>query len=190
MVNVHELRLSEKGIYSTIRIEFQTIDKKVHVGTGFLFEFSCLPNALVVISNRHIAEKAISGGNKADSNDNLIPGEKIPFIVNNFSKKWIYHPDPSIDLAMMPIGELINYYLSQGNRPFYIKTISSTIPNPKLSALMRFSCLLVYGNPLAIFSAFIPVKIDKLTTPFSAAIISPLKLAPILLLTPPYRTVM
>jgi hypothetical protein len=134
MVYLHSLRLSEKSIHSTVRIEFQTEDKNVHGGTGFLFEFPRLPNATVVISNRHVVEKSISGGfvfNRADANDNLLPGQKIPFGVNNFSKQWIFHPDPNVDLAMMPIGGLINYFLSQSNRPFYSKIISNTIPNRK-----------------------------------------------------------
>lgn len=134
MAHIHSLRLSEKTIRSTVRIEFQTEDKEVHGGTGFLFEFSTLPNATVIISNRHVAEKAVTGGfvfNRADENDNLLQGQKIPFLVENFSKCWIFHPDPTVDLAMMPIGGLINHFLSQGKRPFYGKIISNTIPDRK-----------------------------------------------------------
>ena len=132
MISLNTLRLSEKIIYSTVRIEYIATDEKLHGDTGFIFEFSSMPGVYVVVSNRHVAEDSVEGGfvfNTEDGNGNLLMGQLLRFKADNFSKSWYYHPDSNVDLAMMPIGGIFNYWLKQGTKPFITRIDSSTIPN-------------------------------------------------------------
>jgi hypothetical protein len=150
LMNVNNLRLSEKLMYSTVRIEY-TIDGRLHMGTGFIFEYSEFPGVHVIISNRHIAENSDTGGfvfNLVDKNDEIVFGEKLPFGVDRFSQRWYYHPDRSIDLAIMPVGKLFNYWLNQGIKPFITSIISTTIPNKtEWSEFHNLEEVLIIGYP-------------------------------------------
>jgi hypothetical protein len=132
MLSLKTLRLSEKIIYSTVRIECIKSDNNLHGGTGFIFEFSSLPGVYVVVSNKHVVEDSVEGGfvfNTEDGNGNLVTGQFLRFKADNFSKLWYYHPDPNVDLAIMPVGEIFNDWLKRGTKPFITRIDSSTIPN-------------------------------------------------------------
>jgi hypothetical protein len=169
MVSLMSLRLSEKIIYSTVRIEYIASDEKLHGGTGFVFEFSSLPGVYVVVSNKHVAKDSIEGGfvfNLEDGNGNLVRGQFLRFKADAFSKSWYYHPDSNIDLAIMPVGGIFNHWLKQGSKPFITRIDSSTIPNEtEWRELHTLEDVLIVGYPDLIMDSInnLPLSIKGAT---------------------------
>jgi trypsin-like peptidase len=131
-MDIKKLRLSEKLIYSTVRIEYIGDDDKLHMGTGFILEYKEFPGYHVIVSNRHVAQKSKSGGfsfNVSDHDGNLLVSRKLPFVADQFFDRWYYHKDPTVDLAIMPIGKIFNDWIAQGIKTFATQINSSTIPS-------------------------------------------------------------
>lgn len=98
-----------------------------------------------------MAENSDLGGfvfNLVDKNDEIILGEKLPFGTDRFSQRWYYHPDRSVDLAIMSVGKLFNYWLAEGIRPFITSITSTTIPSKtEWTELHNIEEVLIIGYP-------------------------------------------
>jgi hypothetical protein len=55
----------------------------------------------------------------------LSPGIRIKF--DKFFEKWILHPDPKVDLAIMPLKLVVAECRRHGKLPFYTQIQSSTV---------------------------------------------------------------
>jgi hypothetical protein len=79
-------------------------------------------NVPVLVCNKHVIKNSIHGDfvfNGADNGGRVIYGQPIACSFDEFYKVWIFHPDPKIDLAVMPIGGLLNHLLQIGKRVYY-----------------------------------------------------------------------
>ncbi|MFA5106199.1 MAG: serine protease [Candidatus Micrarchaeia archaeon] len=105
--------LSEKLLFTTVRIETELLDGSKGTGTGFFFDFlvgdkQTLP---VIITNKHVIKDAVIGRfqlHVLDGNqENPKPSGKF-FTVrfDNFEKRWISHPNENVDLCAMPFQPL------------------------------------------------------------------------------------
>ena len=123
-------------MFSTVRIECTVRDEKgvkSVSGTGFIFDFFRNPedNVPVIVCNKHVIEGSIHGVfvfNSAGEDGRPLFGQPISCNFDEFIKTWIFHPDHGIDLAIMPIGGLLNHLLQTGKRVYYTSISSSTIP--------------------------------------------------------------
>jgi hypothetical protein len=164
MLSLKALRLSEKIIYSTVRIEYIKSDNNLHMATGFIFEFSSLPEVYVVVSNKHVAKDSVEGGfvfNTEDGNGNLVTGQFL-----RFKELWYSHPDPNLDLAIMPVGGIFNDWLKRGTKPFITRINSSTIPDEtEWRGLHALQDVLIVGYPNMIMDSFnnLPLSIKGAT---------------------------
>ena len=84
-------------------------------GTGFIFDFFRNPkdNVPVIVCNKHVIQDSIHGYfvfNSADEDGSPLFGQPITWSFDEFIKKWIFHPDPTINLAIMPIGGIVIYH--------------------------------------------------------------------------------
>ena len=107
--------LSEILIHSTVQIK-STRHTSAISGTGFLFAFSTneedkiIP---VIITNRHIVEDATRGQlvfSLKDNDGNYVHEKTHSFLYDDFSRAWFFHPDPLVDLCVMPIHQLYKEY--------------------------------------------------------------------------------
>lgn len=150
------LSLTEQIAFSTVRIEVR-IDNTVGVGTGFFYSMlkDTAGNVPVIITNKHVITGAQRGsfvltGANADGTPNL--SSQKPVSLDNFQSLWIPHPDPNIDLAVMPIAPLINQALTQGFRPFFRTLDKSIIPSDaQLKELTAVEEILMVGYPIGIW---------------------------------------
>lgn len=129
-----EIRLSEKAMYCTVRLEYTDSNNYSKLGTGFIFKFfrnkdNSIP---VIVTNKHIVYDAINLKfylNRSDNDNWPLHGNPIEVPLDNLDQNQIiYHQDPKVDLALIPIGGIINKILEDGERPFYTAIDSSTIP--------------------------------------------------------------
>ena len=123
--------LIEQLTYSTARIECTLNDGSSSFGTGFFVDFFRNGNVSfpVLVSNKHVIAGATSGRihltfikeNGEPDVGNYFPVEIGP----NFEQMWIQHPDPQIDLAILPVASVITPVTQQLGRQFYYMNLGT-----------------------------------------------------------------
>jgi hypothetical protein len=153
MIRYEKLRLSEKLMYSTVRIESLLSDGRVMLGTGFLMKYfmSKKDNTPVVVSNKHVIVDSIEGrffipSKKIDSDSQI--NIQASLLVDRFEQRWIKHPNSDVDLAVMPIGAKINEWRSLGIEPISTFIDTSVIPsNTQWKKFVPLDELCIIGYP-------------------------------------------
>ncbi|HXG38362.1 MAG TPA: serine protease [Bacteroidota bacterium] len=150
------LSLTEQIAFSTVRIEVK-VGNLDGVGTGFFFSMlqegdSSVP---VIVTNKHVVAGTQRGSfvlTRANPDGTPNSTSQIPVSLDNFESRWIPHPDPQTDLAIMPIAPLINQAVSQGFTPFYRTIDKSVIPTEaQLKELTAVEEILTVGYPIGIW---------------------------------------
>lgn len=156
---IQNLSMSEQLMYSTIRIECRTADNQVSTGTGFFVRF--LENGPdfvpAIVTNKHVIEGAAQGHllfTNSDGQGNPLNTDHISISYNNFENIWIQHPDPSVDLCILPMVPILAELYDLGKVPFY-KAISTTfIPSyEQLSDLRAIEEVTMIGYPSGIWDS-------------------------------------
>lgn len=152
-----QMRLSEKAMYCTVKLtcEFEVEnEQKFCSGTGFIFKFfrNVKDSYPVIITNKHVVQNAlriIFYLNRSTSDNFPLHGDPIEIpLGKNAQKQILYHPDRSIDIAILPIGGIIQYLLDNGDRPYYTGIDSTTIPNnEQWNKFHALEDVLVVGYP-------------------------------------------
>ncbi|PEN69785.1 serine protease [Bacillus toyonensis] len=153
----HNLSTSEQLMYSTVRIECLSSNGQRSTGTGFFFNFLENGDRFVpaIVTNKHVVEGAMKGlflMTIADENDNPVNTEHVPIELENFEQGWIFHPDPNVDLCVMPIAPVLNRLNDFGKKAFYIALTKDLIPNfEQLSNLRAIEDITMIGYPTGLW---------------------------------------
>jgi Trypsin-like peptidase domain len=153
----HNLSISEQLMYSTVRIECMLKNGNRSVGTGFFFRFldDGEKHIPAIVTNKHVVQGATQGRilmTRADQNGNPINTQHLPIDLENFEQRWIFHPDPEIDLCIMPIGPIIQQVSKMGQKVFYIALSPDLIPSSQqLSELGAIEEIIMIGYPNGIW---------------------------------------
>jgi len=110
---VQNMRLrstSEKLLLSTVRIEILDDPDAVGYGTGFFFQrTSPIGPVTFLVTNKHVVQGASRAQIVVTRRDGNLPligkGQLLTF--KNFESRWHSHPDPNIDICVMPFGPVI-----------------------------------------------------------------------------------
>lgn len=134
-----ELSLAQQLLHSTVRIECRDARGNVSSGTGFNFslEFDGI-HVPGIITNRHVFQSAVQSDfhyTMADAEGRSI-GRHERFSITDFGKAWIGHPDPSVDLALLPTQPLFEELNKFGKRPFYINLGQGIIASSDMLATL------------------------------------------------------
>ena len=152
-LNEKKLTLIEQLSHSTVRIETDYPDGKRGTGTGFFYRFAINGDQFVpaIVTNRHVVEGASKGRfllTLQDANGMRDHGRHEAFELDSFDSRWIRHPDPSVDLAAMPIAPLHRYADSKGIKFFYIGLDDSLLPTSKdLDDFVGLESITMVGYP-------------------------------------------
>lgn len=152
----HQLSISEQLAHSTVRIE-TTTPEGAGSGTGFFYRFSDKGEFHVpaIVTNKHVVNGAVRGQfvlTEKDSNDAPIIGKYHGFGFENFQNQWIHHPDPSIDLCVMPIARILNQAQEKNQSFFYIPLDKSLLlTNEELNELTAMEDIVMVGYPNGIW---------------------------------------
>lgn len=144
---------TEQLLHSTVQIICETTPGNNSYGTGFFFAFFQQGNQNVpaIVTNKHVIAGATSGRlrltlQRTDGSADL--NNSIDVSVTDFPKYWIAHPDPAVDLAVMPCASLLQDLNNQGKKPFLISLDPSLIPSDAENAeLTPLEDILVVGYP-------------------------------------------
>src|SRR5918996_4033961 len=131
--------------HNTVRIEAELSQGYNSIGTGFLYQFfsSNKTGFPALVTNRHVLENAMSVTlefNPTGEDNNVdFNGRKLVFKVTEFQNGWYKHPNPNIDLAVIPMSAIINRISESGVHPFITFFRRKNFPKPEewngLSAL-------------------------------------------------------
>lgn len=150
------LSLTEQLAYSTTRIEVITKDG-VGIGTGFFFRFLEKDglNVPAIVTNKHVIRGAIKGSFLLSTvNVDGTPNNKnhIPVVLDNFEKLWLSHPNPNIDLVIMPIQPLLDEANKKGLKPYFISLDKNLLPSDEqLKELSAVEDILMVGYPIGLW---------------------------------------
>jgi hypothetical protein len=120
VIDMHSI---EAALHTTVRIEAIMPGGFTSYGTAFFF--ACLQDgsksAPVLVTNKHVVAGATHGffhltRDNGSNQPQLGTHERIQ--VNDFPEIWEPHPDPDIDLAVCPMGGLIQTMDKAGKAPF------------------------------------------------------------------------
>jgi hypothetical protein len=149
---------SEQLSFSTARIECETA-QGISTGTGFFFQFLDDGNTHVpaFVTNRHVIKGALRGKfhlTLADESGAPLTGKHLGLILENFESRWIGHPDPSVDLCIMPIAPLLQEAAQSGHRFFYIPLNNGLIPTAdEMAGLTAMEDVIMIGYPNGIWDS-------------------------------------
>jgi len=158
-MDTKNLSISEQLTYCTVRIEGKTKEGNTSVGTGFFYDFNQFEGKSIpaVVTNKHVIENIEEGGfllNLLDANDDLDFVDHKQVIINDFENQWISHPDPNIDLCVMPIAPIVNLANTHGNKMFYVKLENSLLPtDQELEDLTAIEEIIMVGYPAGIWDS-------------------------------------
>jgi hypothetical protein len=145
-------------IHSTVRIECETAGGKGS-GSGYFFAFLEKDNQNIpcIITNKHVVAGALRGVfHLTLKGDDGLPklGEYVTFAFENFEQMWIGHPDPLIDLAICPIGQILNSAQEQGKAFHFIPLGKDLIASTELlNSLPSMEEIIMIGYPNGIWDA-------------------------------------
>ncbi len=144
---------SEKLLHSTVKITCEVGQGSFSVGTGFFFALfpHVNENVPVIVTNKHVIAGATTGHlrltiQKADGTPDL--SNFIDMTVPDFPTQWIPHPDPAVDLTIMPCAGLLEQIGKQGKKPFLVMLDPSLVPTEtEFAELTPLEDILVVGYP-------------------------------------------
>jgi len=158
---INPTRPADQLLFTTVRIEIIKASGKGGAGTGFFYNHklddeNTLP---LIITNRHVVEGAIQGRfqlheSQGSDGDRKPSGSYFTIGLDNFEKRWIGHPDPSVDLCVMPFQPLRISASQQGKEIYNITLDERVLYNDaQLAELSAVEELLMVGYPIGIWDS-------------------------------------
>jgi hypothetical protein len=114
-------------MYSTVRIVCRTALATESVGTGFLIDGSLdrRQEVPLLVTNKHVIAGAIEGDlffvAKDPATGGPLAGNGVKMTITDFARAWVGHPDPSTDVAVMPIAAVLEHLPA----PAYYRLLTS-----------------------------------------------------------------
>jgi hypothetical protein len=150
---------SEQLAYSTVRIEC-VISGGISTGTGFFFRFAETAETHIpaIVTNKHVIAGAGAGVIHMHAIDESGMPKRANYtsvVLEDFATGWIHHPDPSIDLAALPVASLIQRMTGDARAPFFIALTKSLIPiQSDMEQFTAVEDILMIGYPNGIWDSF------------------------------------
>ncbi|MBA2483356.1 MAG: trypsin-like peptidase domain-containing protein [Nitrosomonas sp.] len=120
---------NKKLLFNTVRVDTVLEDGSEGSGTAFIVSHSHLNRThIFIVTNRHLVESVQRGGLVFTQKLNGQPifGKRFQLNIDDFTHAWFMHPDPEIDLAIIPIRPLEQAANNQGVELYY-HTIDSRL---------------------------------------------------------------
>lgn len=149
-----ELSVIEQLCFSTVRIETTSVNGNQFSGTGFIFNLTIEDKTIpLIITNKHVVKEMDRGVfmlTEKDQQEMPIYTNHYPVVIEHeFERRWIMHPDPQIDLCVMPLNPILEMAFKNLQKRFFIKNFdNSLIPSTeKLTEIDIAEEILMIGYP-------------------------------------------
>lgn len=143
--------ITKKLLFNTIRVDTVLEDGSEGSGTAFVFSHG---GQNFVVTNRHLVEGVRSGGLVFTQKKRGQPalGERFQVNINDFSHAWFTHPDPEVDIAIIPLRPLEQAARDQGVELYYHAIDSYLAPDASvLRALDALEQVVFVGYPSGVW---------------------------------------
>jgi hypothetical protein len=140
------LSMSEQLMHSTVRIEVLNNTGQIQsTGTGFFFLYSIRGenNVPVLVTNKHVVMNAKLGRlvfTIATEENSPKYGETLSYIIQDFEKSFIFHPDENVDLCIMPMFPVIEDARARHKKILFTISLDETII-PSIEQVRNLSAL-------------------------------------------------
>lgn len=144
----------EQLLHATVRLETTDSQGQRGAGTAFYFRFPdpSRPSEQMVpvlVTNRHVVAGVTSASfNVSTQADDGGPalGKHVTVELADFEAAW--HPHPTLDLCIMPIGPLMEALKAKGHRPYYVMIDVTLLAAPEVMAdLLPLDEVVFVGYP-------------------------------------------
>jgi hypothetical protein len=144
---------AEQLSHSTVRIECDLAAGGGSTGTGFFYSLNrnADQHVPVVVTNKHVVAGSTNGRfllTLQDGNGGPAVGTYKPFQLDNFQQRWAPHPDPSIDLCVMPIAPLLFEAQKAQTKFFFVSLDKTLIPTQEeIADMVGLESVTMVGYP-------------------------------------------
>jgi len=147
---------AEQLLYATVRIETQgSKPDEVGAGTSFIFRLEKEKGTfLCLVTNKHVIKDARVGRFffTQGSGDKPEVGKRIDIEMDNFEARWYGHPNPHIDIAVMPLVPILEELQRRDKQVFFRALTQDLIPSAKqVEELDALEEVLFVGYPSGIY---------------------------------------
>lgn len=147
--------ITKKLLFNTIRVDTVLDDGSEGSGTAFIVSHTAGNGSQnFVVTNRHLVEGVRSGGLVFTQKKHGQPafGERFQININDFSRAWFLHPNPEVDLAIIPLRPLEQAARDQGAELYYHAIDSRLAPDAStLRALDALEEVVFVGYPSGVW---------------------------------------
>jgi hypothetical protein len=155
---------AERLVYNTVRLQCEFPSGMQSVGTAFFFYFARNGDQVVpgIVTNKHVVVHpkegpAVKGSFlvhrcNPDSSPSM-QSERI--IVDDFPSRWIHHPEPNVDLCVLPIAHELQKAVDKGVALHYTPLHTATaIPSDReFAAFSPLEDVLMVGYPIDVWDS-------------------------------------
>jgi hypothetical protein len=147
--------LTKKLLFNTVRVDTVLDDDSEGSGTAFVVSHAH-PRGIhsFVVTNRHVVEGVKRGGLVFTQGRNGQPllGQRFQLNIDDFTAAWFMHPDPEVDLAVIPMRPLEAAARDQGVELYYHAIDSKLVPDAQgWNALDALEEVLFVGYPSGVW---------------------------------------
>lgn len=152
-------QITNQLIYSTVKISCKNTAAS-SCGTGFFMSHHHEKgDMLAIVTNKHVVEGFDSAEiTLVESSDDGRPldANHISILVNNLMKEWIPHPDPKIDVCLIPISKYIEECTAKIGKHPYFRCISTkmTLTPTDAESLTAIEDVIMIGYPIGIIDEY------------------------------------
>jgi hypothetical protein len=154
---------AEQLYFVTLRIETEAGNEK-GVATGFIVSYTWDEHKVgqFLVTNKHVVAGAKKGRFSFLKSDGAAPllGQKYDIEIDDFENRWFGHPDPQIDIAVLPLAQILMETQSR-QWQIYFKTVSKELLPSKaqLEDLDAIEEVVFVGYPIGIWDTknFLPI---------------------------------
>lgn len=142
--------VAQQLLFATVRVETGQ-----GVGTAFIFSYQVKKGEMLfLVTNKHVVAGAQSGQfffTLSDGEKPLI-GERFDVRVNRFEQGWHGHPNPEVDITVMPLAPLLNKIQQQGKKVFIRAIPRKLLPTEEqLESFDAIEQVIFIGYPVGMY---------------------------------------
>jgi S1-C subfamily serine protease len=147
--------ITKKLLFNTIRVDTVLEDGSEGSGTAFVVAHAHPRGThTFIVTNRHLVEGVRKGALVFTQKKNGQPalGQRFELNIEDFPHAWFMHPDPEVDLAIVPMRPLEHAAREQGVELYYHVIDSRLAPDAaQLRALDALEEVLFVGYPSGVW---------------------------------------
>ena len=149
---ISKLSIIERLCFSTVRIETKSKSGLNGSGTGFFFNLNTKKGIIpLIVTNKHVIQNMddatfILTRSSAEGMPEYTKHLRVD--ITGLQNKWIFHPNPDIDLCVFPFNPIFEAYKRNGIIPSYMPLDDTLIPtNSQSDSFDAVEDILMVGYP-------------------------------------------